>query len=489
MKFIDVFDTEKPTQILKEYCSRSKPGADKVNFDQFQKDFDQTVTAVKARIASCKYKFTRFELALKAKQHYKLPRLIFKCSIRDRLVSKLMADYMQEYYQSCLNQTGPLIKTRSSVLDQIYDALHQQEPSGEYKFRYFLRLDIHSYFDSINRSQLMIQLDKDGFDDCFLHLVQKLFWTMDLSMDRPSGGGVPQGISVSSLLAERYLRDFDRKYCGDPFRQHLFYVRYVDDIFVLATDEKKLQNISRKMQFELSSQYGLLVNPEKISQGSLDIMPVDYLGVAISKRTIGISKNQAMRLKQQIEELFLWYRRVSQTQSHPLHKNSPRALLALKERLNLLITGYLYQRKGEDGQLRSGRYGWILTSLPKQIDNADELRNLDRHVGALIHTYIQDEASRQMMLTERKSFYSTYQRNKFHDNTSGYILDRERIAQSLPDMYRITCNLSLVDLKYGLGSTYDPIAFKEATGMELLPYFTNTLYIANRNLTSEILYW
>lgn len=489
MEFIDVFGTEKPKQVLKEYCSRSKPGADKVNFKQFQKDFDQTILAVKTRIACRKYKFTRFEPALKVKRHYTLPRLIFKCSIRDRLVSKLMADYLQDYYQSLPDQNGPLVKTRSNVLDQIYEALHAQDTSGRDKFCYFLRLDIHSYFDSINRSQLMTQLERDGLDDGFLHLIQKLFWTMDLSMDRPSGFGVPQGISVSSVLAERYLRDFDRKYYGALYQQDMFYVRYVDDIFVLTTSEEKLRYFSRKLQFELSSQYGLLVNPEKVCQGNLDETSVDYLGVTISKRTIGISTSQAIRVKRQVEELFLWYRRVFRTRNHPLHGNSSRALDALTERLNLLITGYLYQKKGADGQLCTRRYGWILTSLPRQTDNVEELRKLDRHVGALIRAYIQDTVAQQRILARRKSFYAVYQRNRFHNNRSGYILDRERIAQNLQEMYRITCNLSLVDLKHHLGPTYDPAAFQAATGMELRPYFNNTLYIANRNLTSEILYW
>lgn len=82
MGFLEIFDTEAPRRILEDYCSRSKPGADKINYQHFKNDFDASLPLIKSRIASQKYKFTRFEVMLKVKKHYKLPRLIFKSTMQ-----------------------------------------------------------------------------------------------------------------------------------------------------------------------------------------------------------------------------------------------------------------------------------------------------------------------------------------------------------------------------------------------------------------------
>lgn len=485
MEFIDLFDTTQPEELLHDYCSRAKPGVDKINYEKFAQDFSKTKTELKNRIAANKYKFTRFELAPKLKTHNKLPRLIFKCTIRDRLVAKLMCVHMLEHSDVTLR------RTRSGVLEQIKEALQANRTDGEKQFNYYLRLDISSYFDSINRSLLRSQLEHDCYDASFLHLVDKLFTTMDHSMLIPSGTGVPQGVSVSSLLAERYLLELDQKYNRPPYSNFLAFFRYVDDILILLQDEQVLERMRKQIPFELISTYGLSVNPDKISDGCLNQnAQVDYLGITLHGRTLEISKNQIKKVEQQLNELFLQYRRSLKAKNrHLLQANPSRALAWLIARLNLLITGYTYSRKGSDGQIETVRYGWIQTSLPRQIQGTDCLKKLDHHVGALIHSYIQ-ASDTQAVQNRCKSFYKAYQHCRYKPD-SEYIPNLERIAQDPIKMYRLTCDLSLVDLKYGLPYDTDkvPDNFAEEVGKPLETYFRNTMYIANRNLTSNILYW
>lgn len=49
--------------------------------------------------------------------------------------------------------------------------------------------------------------------------------------------------------------------------------------------------------------------------------------------------------------------------------------------------------------------------------------------------------------------------------------------------------LSVVDLKYDLGSKYDKKQFEDTVGESLYRHFCKSLYIANRDLTTDILYW
>lgn len=479
MEFLEILDTETPLKMLDEYCSRAKPGADKINYQTFRAKYSVELPLIKEKIKAHTYKFTRFEVMLKVKKHYKLPRLIFKSTMRDRFVSKLMAEYMNAFYSK---QEYIPTKTRDSILSQISEAV-KEKVDRKYKYSYFFRLDINSYFDSINRHLLLDQLESDGFDSTFIYLVNKLFFTMDLSMDRPSGCGVPQGISVSSLLAERYLKELDEKYSSPMYNQTIRLFRYVDDIFVLTTDENTHRKIKQSTVFELQSTYGLSVNPDKITEGRLDVDKTDFLGISISNRKLAVSDAQFERVIKQLNDLFMWYRRVSKTKQHPYYSNTNRAIEALIERLNLLITGYKYTNSNS----QPGKYGWIQTSLPSQIDDIDALRRLDKHVGALIRTHIKSQELRELINERKKSFYVAFLKCKFSNNEDGYILDREKT--SADEMYRIVKNLSMVDLKHDLKENYDQKAFEKAVGETLYSHFRKTLYIANRELTSDILYW
>lgn len=483
MEFIDVFSTDLPKKVLEEHCSRSKPGADKVSYKQFKTGFDQEIEEIKNRILKDKYKFTRFEVMLKAKKHYKLPRLIFKSSIRDRLVAKLMSEYLYTYYS---NSGYIPTKTRDGVLTTLHDVVNEKADDGTYKYNCFLRLDISNYFDSVNRHLLYSQLTQDGLDEHFICLVKKVLFTMDLSMDVPNGKGVPQGISVSSILAERYLKALDEKYLVERYDQKVCFVRYVDDILILTSDEEMHRRIKKESIFELQSVYGLLINPDKISEGQLDTDAVDFLGTSIRNRQICISDAQIARVQAQLDELFMWYRRVSKTRKHPLYEKKDRALKSLTERLNLLITGYIYHN---DTKEKNGRYGWIQTSLPRQIDNVDALKLLDKYVGSLVLTHVHDEEQRENINLNRKSFYVAYCKSKYTENEDGYILDREKVSQDEAAMYEITCNLSIVDLKYDLGDKYNKSQFEKDVGESLYRHFCKSLYIANRDLTTDILYW
>ena len=487
-KFIDIFDTEVPYQVMNDYCNRSKPGKDKVNYKRFKRDFEKILPVVKSQISSQKFKFTRFELSLKLKKHYKLPRLIFQSSIRDRFIAKLMCIYLQVHYTELYNANYSLIKTRNKVLDDISRALSEKNENGEPKYKCFLRLDISNFFDSINRSRLIALLEEDNLDQDFIYLVKKLFTTMDLSMDLPSGFGIPQGISISSFLAEIYLRKFEEKFGAFPYNQNIICFRYVDDLFVLSTDERALQVARRNILFELTSVYGLTINDEKIVKGELAKESVDFLGITVSKGKISISTAQIVRVERQLNELFLWYRRVSKSQDrrHPLYRQQSRITSSLLVRLNLLITGYTYIKKGST---QKGRYGWIQTSLPYQIENVDALKKLDRHVGALIDHYILPEY-KDNVIQSKKSFYHAYCSSKYKNNTDRYILDREEVSKDEEKMYRIVCDLSFVDIKRGLNyDHYEHKLFVENVGESLKSYFEKTLYIANRDLTTDILYW
>ena len=482
MNFVEIFDDrERLKEIFNMTCRCAKPGADKITYTEFYKDFDKHCVQIKDRIVRQKYRFTRFELFLKPKRHYQRPRLIFKTTIRDKFVAKLMCEYLVEKY----GREGYVpYKTIDSVLDSLTIHLKEKDLDGTFSYNYFIRLDISSYFDSVNRELLERELRQDGVDEDFLFLVRKLCYTMDKSLDKPDGRGVPQGVSVSSILAERYLRGLDEEYGK---RDGIIFLRYVDDILVLVRDEAGYSRIKNKLVFSLQSQYGLSLNTDKIDGGKIDDHTFEFLGVRVEQRALAISSGQMQRIRNKLTDLFKWYKRNLKSNSYPFKDMSKeRRLNTLIERLNLLTTGYMYDKKG-----KTSKYGWILTSLPKHLDDISALKRLDGFVSYLIDCYIRDdEASADFLKANKKSFYYTYLKSNFIGNEDGYILDREAVAGDEQRMYEITCGLSMVDIKRGLDfKHYDAQQFKDKVAEELFPYFCKTLYIANRDLTEDILYW
>ena len=106
---------------------------------------------------------------------------------------------------------------------------------------YIIRTDVSSFFESISQERLLHSI----MDNTLLSYKSKVFvkailnqyeeekknLTDEESEGMKEGYGVPRGIGISSLLSEIYMRDLDSTIRKRP--EVIFYVRYVDDIFML----------------------------------------------------------------------------------------------------------------------------------------------------------------------------------------------------------------------------------------------------------------
>ena len=104
--------------------------------------------------------------------------------------------------------------------------------------------DLASYFDTIDHTRLMQQLERRIADRSVLHLIR--LWLQCPVVEEDDQGrrrttrlrqGTPQGGVISPLLANIYLHDFDRAFHepGGPAQfANARLVRYADDFVVLA---------------------------------------------------------------------------------------------------------------------------------------------------------------------------------------------------------------------------------------------------------------
>lgn len=128
---------------------------------------------------------------------------------------------------------------------------------------YIIRTDVSSFFESIPQELLKrIVMDNTLLSHkskVFVNAILKEYETEKEKLtDEEREGmkkecGVPRGIGISSLLSEIYMRDLDSSIKKRP--EVIFYVRYVDDIFMLLAELPQGNKDSEKYYGDLSNDF------------------------------------------------------------------------------------------------------------------------------------------------------------------------------------------------------------------------------------------
>lgn len=241
-----------------------------------------------------------------------------------------------------------------------------------------LRLDISSFYESIDRTKL---LDKIARDSIVSYTSRSIFKKIFKSTQFDYLSGLPRGLGVSATLAELYVRSLDQKI--QALKHVYFYGRYVDDmvVFTHAPGEEVVEEIKRVLD-----SLGLKLNPDKkeIIECSRDknlndekLKCFDFLGyrfgcnMFLTKEgdwrnvAVRIATSKMKKIKSRIAHSFISYSAVPDFQ-------------LLLKRLRFLTDSHTL-RKGIDGGLKGGIYYNY-----NHIDNVKDLIELDSFLIRLI---------------------------------------------------------------------------------------------------------
>lgn len=99
------------------------------------------------------------------------------------------------------------------------------------------RLDIRSCFESFNQDHVLSTVDSiKTLSPTSKRLIHAL-----LRAHREVGGrGIPRGLSISAVLIEILMQDFDQKVRAE--KEVFFFARYVDDIVVVTSGEEEMED-------------------------------------------------------------------------------------------------------------------------------------------------------------------------------------------------------------------------------------------------------
>lgn len=156
-----------------------------------------------------------------------------------------------------------------------------------------LKLDIKSYFDSIDHGILMDALRRKFKDARLLNLLDALVG----SYSTAPGKGLPIGNLTSQYFANLYLDRFDRLASCVKSRD---YVRYMDDMLIFG-DKEELKSFLREAAVFLQEKLSLRIKNggslQPISRG------VDFLGCRVFPNHLTLNHRSRVRFRRKYQRL------------------------------------------------------------------------------------------------------------------------------------------------------------------------------------------
>lgn len=301
-QFNDAFSINNLTELHdKQMAASPSVGIDNMSQEIFLGMRDEQLKIVNRKVTTGNYQFTPYKLKLISKGQGKPPREISIPTVRDKIVLKGLCIFLQTRFQDDINESLPqfvIREVKSAYKDESYNA--------------FIKLDVSNFYPSIPHNKMIKRIRKRILDQRILLLIENAVATP--TVIKPKKGqqanqkGVPQGLSISNVLAGIYLSNIDKRYKKDP---RIKYFRYVDDILILCQKENisEIRNdISKRFR-----QLGLLIHKEnnssdKSTSGCLDYDEFSYLGYSFDEKTVSVRQGSIDKLRESILSIFTGYK-------------------------------------------------------------------------------------------------------------------------------------------------------------------------------------
>ncbi|MBQ2972285.1 MAG: hypothetical protein IJE16_07025 [Ruminococcus sp.] len=403
--------------------SKTSVGLDKITPEKFESQIDENVDIISRKTNNQSYRFTRYKQLLFVKGPDKKPRSVSVPTVRDKLTLSILNEVIVKVFNNSCNTRLPQL-----IIREISDEISN--------FDSFIKLDITSFYSSINQEKLISIIKTKIRKKEILYLVKEAIQTDSLPYPvkdkiarHKKLNGIPEGLPISNSLANIYLSELDKKFNSI---ENIRYWRYVDDILILVQEKDlyKIESLARKEVSTLDLSFNEKTDSGKIVNG------FEYLGYKISGSSITVRNSSVLKFEQAIEELI---RTINK-------KNTD----YIEWKLNNRITGFV---------LNNNKYGWAF--FYSQISDISLLFHLDDFVRKILKRYKLDKV-------HCRKFVRTYHEITKALHTTKYIpnFDKYKIEDKLKVLVKIygdeVKNLSHKDIE----SKFSYLMAKEVRDIE-----------------------
>jgi RNA-directed DNA polymerase len=168
-------------------------------------------------------------------------------------------------------------------------------------YTYVMKTDVKGYYESIDHTILLRQLDKDIADPFIWRLLVQF---VKRSVER--GGtfksitcGISRGCPLSPVIAAYYLKSLDVQVEGDT---HYFYRRFMDDVIVLAKTRWHLRKAVKTVNQHFN-QLKVEQAPDKTFIGRID-KGFDFLGYRFGLPELGLAEKTISNAVNKVRQLY-----------------------------------------------------------------------------------------------------------------------------------------------------------------------------------------
>ncbi|WP_246882806.1 reverse transcriptase domain-containing protein [Pseudomonas sp. MWU349] len=395
------------------FLNNTAKGIDRVNGFQFASRSTSELTTASNKCLSGSFCFAPFLEKLKLKGRGKHPRVIGVPIIRDRVVLHQLQKYLAVIFPERVPKN-----IASTYVRQISENIKNLDPSCTW----VCSTDIKTFYDSIEPERLNKEIAKKVKCIHALRLISHALKTPTIPKNTKrihrskfqQSTGVPQGLSISNILASIYMQVVDDAFKHSP---DITYFRYVDDVLIYGREEP-VKKAYKSLRSRLSRR-GLSLH--NLTSGKTQIEPLSttfsYLGYTFSWPEITVRDSTIERFLQSIAEKLTEYK-------HNKAKRLERQKYLTKERLieiffmelNEKITGAISGKK---------RYGWV--AYFNQITDLSLLYKMDNAIYGMLNRM--SEIGEQAP-TAVKKLSRAYYEMKFNP-TGGYVRNYDEITTSV----------------------------------------------------------
>lgn len=439
-------------EIFYSYIIKNKiKGIDNIDNDSFLKKIALHANHISSTIRD--YHYSPYLEKLISKGRNKRPRIISIPTIKDRIVLYVLKELLHQIFPECINNELVNIKIRN---------LHKfllESHSG-----FIIKMDIKGFYDSINQNILLEKLKLKTTSGLFLSLVENAIINPTVpknhsKKDRQSFfqySGIPQGLSISNILANIYLYDFDQKIivkCD-------YYYRYVDDIFLICTADKKddiytsIKNMLQRLNLEIN-----IDKTDIIEIGSN--FNFTFLGYKLDNTKISIRPMSIQNHINAIFSMLIFYNeKLAQKTLWEEWLTEDLLVNRIESELNEKITGAISQNK---------KYGWLFYF--SAINDISILYKMNLIIRSAINRILPSNVSKKIILKNYiKAFheirrnpksqyihnydiYDTIRKKMDYLNFRGY-LDSKRVysEEEIEYLFSVIREKNLASMQRDLGS-------------------------------------
>lgn len=290
----------------------------------------------------------------------KRKRTVYMYSIQDRYVLGVLYRVFSSYYIDNINSNCYSYKRGVKTLNAI-DYIKSDKDISK---KSGVKLDIHAYFNSVNRRYLIEILEEiSNKERCIEKLLKDLYLDDRVIFEGKEileYKSLIPGAAFSSFLANYCLRDIDNYVSEDL---GLTYARYSDDILYFADTKEQLHTALDMITTKLN-ELDLEINDTKYEwfEPGEDI---DFLGLKLKdNKRVDISTNSAKKFKRKIKHSC----KVGRNEIERLGKDPYNVARDIIGRYNYRI----YKCYIQD----SSKFGWAYYAF-RYINTIETLRELD----------------------------------------------------------------------------------------------------------------